>query len=425
MSRPTVGRMLHSNLDDGVLRARHRGNAWCRIVLREHGVATGNGMWGALRTPIGPSSPTTIYLCRENPVLISVVVPCYNEEDVIRATHSRLVDVFSSQLSEYDLELVYVNDGSRDSTISLLRQLQVSDSRVRIVSFSRNFGHQVAVTAGVDHASGDAVVLIDADLQDPPEVIVEMIARWRDGYDVAYGVRTDRAGESVFKLWTAKLFYRAINRLSSTPIPLDTGDFRLLDRKVVAALRSMPERDRFLRGIVSWVGFRQIAVPYRRAARFAGETKYPLGKMLRFAIDGVTSFSVAPLKAATWMGFTASLIALLGVAYAIIIRLFTRQWVSGWAALFVAVLFVGGVQLIALGIIGEYIGRIYGEVKRRPLYLVGERLGFADDRSAEAERRISVIMPDASVIPVWSSVRLETDRAHVAEANRNQAAIVR
>jgi polyisoprenyl-phosphate glycosyltransferase len=321
-------------------------------------------------------------------VLISVVVPCYNEEEVICATHTRLLNVFSTLLPEYDLELVYVNDGSGDETLALLRRLQSDDRRVRIISFSRNFGHQLAVTAGVDHASGDAVVLIDADLQDPPEVIADMVARWQDGYDVAYGVRTDRVGESAFKLWTAKLFYRGINRLSSTPIPLDTGDFRLMDRKVVDALRAMPERDRFVRGMVSWVGFKQVAVPYRRAARFAGETKYPVARMLRFAIDGVTSFSVTPLKIATWMGFAASMIALIGVMYAFVIRLFTREWVSGWAALFVAVLFVGGVQLVAIGIIGEYVGRIYGEVKRRPLYVIGERHGFAQAGVHAIEHRM-------------------------------------
>jgi len=359
-------------------------------------------------------------------VLISVVVPCYNEEEVIRATHSRLINVFSTQLPDYDVELVYVNDGSRDSTLALLRQLQLSDRRVRIVSFSRNFGHQVAVTAGVDHASGDAVVLIDADLQDPPEAIAEMVARWRDGYDVAYGVRTDRVGESAFKLWTAKLFYRGINRLSNTPIPLDTGDFRLMDRKVVEALRAMPERDRFLRGMVSWVGFRQVAVPYRRAPRFAGETKYPVGKMLRFAIDGITSFSATPLKVATWMGFAASMIALLGVVYAFVIRLFTREWVSGWAALFVAVLFVGGVQLIALGIIGEYVGRIYGEVKRRPLYVIGERLGFGHGSLLAAEYRIDSIRPEPAVMSVLSAARVEPQRGYAAaDGSRAQTAVAR
>jgi dolichol-phosphate mannosyltransferase len=235
----------------------------------------------------------------------------------------------------------------------------------------------------VEHAGGDAVVIIDADLQDPPEVIVEMVAKWREGYHVAYGVRIDRPGETAFKLWTAKAFYRLIDRVSDTRIPLDTGDFRLMDRRVVDALASMPERDRFVRGLVSWVGFRQVAVPYQRAPRLAGESKYPLYKMLRFALDGITSFSVAPLKLATWLGFTVSALALLGIVYALVLRLFTSIWVTGWTALFIVVLFMGGVQLISLGIIGEYIGRIYGEVKRRPLYIVGERLGFEARREAE------------------------------------------
>ncbi len=317
--------------------------------------------------------------------LLSVVVPCYNEEEVLHTTHRRLVEVLA-RLEDLDFEVVYVDDGSRDQTPAILRQLQEEDDRVRVLCFSRNFGHQLAVTAGVDHASGDAVVLIDADLQDPPEVILDMVARWRDGYHVAYGVRTDRPGESAFKLWTAKAFYRLINRMSDTAIPLDTGDFRLMDRRVVKALQSMPERDRFVRGMVSWVGFRQIAVPYQRAPRLAGESKYPLYKMLRFALDGIASFSIAPLKLATWMGFAVSVLALLGIAYALFLRLFTSIWITGWTAIFISVLFMGGIQLISLGIIGEYIGRIYGEVKRRPLYLVNERLGFEHEAAGQAQR---------------------------------------
>ena len=316
--------------------------------------------------------------------LLSVVVPCFNEEAVLRETHRRLTSVLGS-LQQLDYELIYVDDGSRDRTPLLLQQLQAGDRRVRVVQFSRNFGHQIAVTAGVEHAAGDAVVLIDADLQDPPEVIEEMVARWREGHDVAYGVRTDRPGESAFKLATAKGFYRMINRLSETPIPLDTGDFRLMDRKVVDALQAMPERDRFVRGMVSWVGFRQIAVPYRRDPRLAGESKYPLIKMVRFALDGVTSFSVQPLRAATWLGFAVSALAVVGIVYALALRLFTSDWVTGWTAMMIAVLFLGGVQLLSLGVIGEYIGRIYGEAKRRPLYLVQERLGFDRVRREEPE----------------------------------------
>jgi dolichol-phosphate mannosyltransferase len=314
---------------------------------------------------------------RERYLLLSVVVPCFNEELVLHETHRRLGGVLAG-LDDLDYEIIYVDDGSRDRTPMLLQQLQVGDRHVRVVEFSRNFGHQIAVTAGVEHAAGDAVVLIDADLQDPPEVIAEMVARWREGYDVAYGVRTDRPGESAFKLATAKSFYRVINRMSETDIPLDTGDFRLMDRKVVDALQSMPERDRFVRGMVSWVGFRQIAVPYRREPRLLGESKYPLFKMVRFALDGITSFSVQPLRVATWLGFAVSAFALLGILYALGLRLFSSNWVTGWTAMMIAVLFLGGVQLLSLGIIGEYIGRIYGEAKRRPLYLVAERRGFRE-----------------------------------------------
>ncbi|MGA9997170.1 MAG: glycosyltransferase, partial [Pyrinomonadaceae bacterium] len=281
-----------------------------------------------------------------------------------------------------------VDDGSKDETTALLRQLQAEDGRVRALFLSRNFGHQVAVTAGLEHAAGDGVVLIDADLQDPPEVIAEMVARWRDGYDVVYGARAERTGETRFKLWTAKLFYRLMNRLSHIELPLDVGDFRLMDRKVVDSLLAMPERDRFLRGMVAWVGFRQIAVFYKRAPRHAGASKYPFLKMLRFATDAVLSFSFTPLRLAIWTGFGAIVFAVAGILYAIALRFFfdPSHWVRGWASIFVAVLFMGGVQLISLGIIGEYIGRIYGEVKQRPLYFVQEELGFEERQKAKGKR---------------------------------------
>ena len=265
---------------------------------------------------------------RREQAVLSVVVPCFNEETVIAETHRRMTEVLE-RLDGFDYEILYVDDGSRDATRRVLERLQGSDDRVRVLGFSRNFGHQVAVTAGLEHAAGDAVVLIDADLQDPPEVILAMVARWREGYDVAYGVRTDRPGETAFKRATAKGFYRLINRLSETDIPLDTGDFRLVDRTVVDALRAMPERDRFVRGMVSWVGFRQVAVPYRRAPRLAGESKYPLWKMVRFALDGIASFSTTPLRLATWAGFGVSALALIGIAYALTLRLFTSSWVPG------------------------------------------------------------------------------------------------
>ena len=306
---------------------------------------------------------------------LSIVVPCFNEEQVICETNRRLVE--AAEATCLSFEIVYVDDGSVDATGELLRKLQAADSRIRLVQLSRNFGHQVAITAGLEHASGDAVVLIDADLQDPPEIMVEMVHRWLDGWDVVYGVRTDRDGESVFKTQSARLFYRLIQALSPTPIPLDTGDFRLMDRKVVEALLSMPERDRFLRGMVTWVGFRQTPVHYQRAPRFAGTTKYPFKKMLHFALDGVFSFSVLPLRLATILGLTSSCLALVGGLLAIVNRVWTDHWVVGWTSLFLAVLFLGGVQLTCVGIIGEYVGRTYGEAKRRPLYFVQERLGFS------------------------------------------------
>ena len=307
--------------------------------------------------------------------LLSVVVPCFDEEAVIGETHRRLVATLQS-VPELDFELVYVDDGSRDATLNLLCDLQRADARVRVLALSRSFGHEIAMTAGLQCAAGDAVVLIDADLQDPPEVIPEMLERWRQGADVAYGLRTERDGETRFKRWTAGVFYRLLNRLTDIPIPLDTGAFRLMDRKVVDAVLAMPERDRFVRGMVPWTGFRQEPVPYRRAARAAGETKYPFGKLLRLAIDGIVSFSLVPLRLATWLGILAAGLALAGIVYGLVLRLFTAAWVSGWASLLVAVLFLGGVQLLCLGILGAYLGRIYGEVKRRPLYLVKERLGF-------------------------------------------------
>lgn len=310
--------------------------------------------------------------------LLSIVIPCFDEEAVIGETVRRL-RAFCDGLDGLDAELIFVDDGSRDRTRELLRAAAAADPRIRVLGFARNFGHQLAVTAGIDAARGDAVVLIDADLQDPPEVIGAMIARWREGYDVVYGTRTERPGESWFKLATARIFYRLLNRLSDVPIPLDTGDFRLMSRQVADVLRAMPERDRFVRGMVSWVGFRQTALPYRRDARWAGTSKYPLGKLLRFAADGILSFSTKPLQLSIALGLGAAALALLGILYAVVARLLTDDWVPGWAAIMVAVLFIGGVQLVSVGVLGEYVGRIYGEIKRRPLYVIGERIGFDGD----------------------------------------------
>ncbi len=348
-------------------------------------------------TPSATLPDATAPLPRAHRMLLSVVVPCFNEQEVLHETHRRLTETFEHEPS-VQLELIYVDDGSRDATMAILRELQRTDRRVRVVSFSRNFGHQFAVTAGLDHAAGDAVCVIDADLQDPPEVILQMLERWRRGVDVAYGVRTEREGESALKLWTAKMFYRTINRMSDTPIPLDTGDFRLMDRAAVEAFQAMPERDRFVRGMVAWAGFHQEAVPYRRAARFAGSTKYPMKKMLRFAADGILSFSTAPLRLAIYVGFCAALLSMVGVAYALAMRLATRNWVEGWTLLFIAVLFMGGVQLMFMGVLGEYLGRIYGEVKRRPLYLVKEQLGFEPTASSALTRLIRT--PEAITHPV-------------------------
>ena len=311
----------------------------------------------------------------QGPVLLSVVVPCFNEEAILRETHRRLVATLEA-VPDLDFELVYIDDGSHDATLNVLRELQHADARVRVLALSRNFGQQMAVTAGLQCAAGDAVVVIDADLQDPPEVIPEMLDRWRKGADVAYGVRTKRDGETRFKRWTASAFYRLLARLTDISIPLDTGDFRLMDRAVVNAFLAMPERDRFVRGMVAWLGFRQEPVPYRRAARVAGETGWPLRNMLRLATDGLVSFSLLPLRLATWLGLLAAGLALSGIVYALVLRLCTAVWVSGWTSLLIAVLFLGGVQLLMLGLLGEYVGRIYGEVKHRPLYLVEERLGF-------------------------------------------------
>ncbi len=311
------------------------------------------------------------------------MIPCFNEQEVIEETLARVRAMCATQ-PETAFEIICVDDGSRDATLELLRAEQAVDERLRVLSFARNFGHQIAVTAGIDAASGDAVVLIDADLQDPPEAILAMIAKWREGYDVVYGVRGRREGESRFKLTTARAFYRLLNRLSEVPIPLDTGDFRLMSRPVVDALKAMPERHRFVRGMVAWVGFRQYALTYDRAERFAGVSKYPLRKMLRFATDGILSFSARPLQVATGLGLIAAGLSLLGIVYALAMRIFTSSWVEGWTALMIAVLFMGGVQLLSLGVIGEYIARIYDEAKGRPLYLVRERLGFSEGESKTA-----------------------------------------
>jgi dolichol-phosphate mannosyltransferase len=285
-------------------------------------------------------------------------------------------------------EILMVNDGSTDASLAIIKELCARDARVRLVDLTRNFGHQIAITAGLDHGSGDAVVIMDADLQDPPEVIPQLIAEWRAGSDVVYAVRARRPGESVFKRATAALFYRLLRRLTSTNIPLDAGDFRLVSRRAADALRQVRERNRFVRGLVSWIGFRQSSVTFTRDVRYAGETKYPFRKMAAFAMDGIVSFSFVPLQLAMYLGLAVSASSFLYIGYAVYLKLFTDRVVHGWASMIVAVLFVGGVQLVSIGIIGEYIGRIYEEVKQRPLYLVNQLTGFdtpsADGASAAA-----------------------------------------
>jgi dolichol-phosphate mannosyltransferase len=277
-------------------------------------------------------------------------------------------------------EIVLINDGCRDRSPEIMRELHAQDPRVKIVNFSKNFGHQLAITAGIDHARGAAVVVIDSDLQDPPEVIPDLIKQWQQGYQVVYAVRAEREGETWFKQTTAKTFYRLIARITNVNIPVDTGDFRLMDRRVVDALGSMREQHRFMRGMSAWVGFRQTGVPYKRDARSAGETKYPFRKMFKFALDGITSFSYLPLQLATYTGFGITIFSLFGIILTIVLRLIPGVYAfEGQATTLVTVLFLGGVQLIFLGIIGEYLGRIYDEVKNRPLYIVAETLGFEEE----------------------------------------------
>lgn len=312
-------------------------------------------------------------MATDHPAL-SVVAPCFNEEGVLHELYRRIRQVLDDAGESW--ELVLINDGSRDRTAEIMRELHAADPRVKVVDFARNFGHQIAVTAGMDYARGDAVVLIDADLQDPPELILEMLAKWRAGYEVVYAIRAERKGETWFKEFTAKAFYRIIYRITDINIPMDTGDFRLMDHKVVDALRKMREHHRFMRGMSVWVGFRQVGVKYARAERYAGETKYPLKKMVKFALDGITSFSYLPLQLAMYIGFVAAGLAILGILAAVILRLSGSHAFYGQATTLVSVLFLGGVQLICLGIIGEYLGRIYDEVKGRPLYIVREAVGF-------------------------------------------------
>ena len=316
--------------------------------------------------------------------LVSVVAPMLNEEGTARAFCERV----RSALDGLPWELVVVDDGSSDETPAILAEMAAQDERVKVVTLSRNFGHQTAITAGLDHAGGEAVVMIDSDLQDPPELIATMIEHWRAGSDVVYATRTDREGESRFKLTTARWFYNIMGRVSDVPLAANSGDFRLLDRRALDALLTMRERNRYLRGMTSWVGFTQTALPYARDARHAGTTKYSFRKMVHFALDAIASFSNVPLQLATVAGFVCAILAFLAVPVAIAFRVF-GQFIPGITTTVVAVLLLGGFQLMAIGLIGEYVGRIYDEVKRRPLYIVRERtnVGAAEDEHERTPAR--------------------------------------
>lgn len=314
--------------------------------------------------------------------VVSLVFPIFNEEAVLPALFERLDNMIIKLQAAAggDIEVIFVNDGSRDRSMALLTERTEVRSWARVLAFSRNFGHQIAVTAGMEHAQGQAVIIMDADLQDPPELLPEMLRLWREGWEVVYAVRTERAGETAFKKLTATLFYRILRHLTNVEIPADTGDFRLMDRKVVNALNQMPEHHRFLRGMAAWVGFRQIGLPYKRDARAAGETKYPFRKMFRLAMDAICSFSHAPLKLATNLGAGIAGISILyGLITIVRYIMLPGSFQPGWASLIVVLSFLSGVQLITLGLVGEYIARIYDEVKGRPLYLIAERIGFEKD----------------------------------------------
>jgi len=300
----------------------------------------------------------------------SVVIPAYNEQEVITETYNRLKKVMTGMGEPY--ELIFVNDGSKDNTAEMISEFCEKDSQVRLINFTRNFGHMAAISAGMENARGEAIFIIDADLQDPPELFPEMASKWKEGYHVVYGKRKKREGESVFKRISAKIFYRFLRRMTSVNLPPDTGEFRLIDRKVCDAVNKLPEKSRYIRGLVSWVGFKQIPVEYNREKRYAGITKYPFRKMLAFAMDAITSFSYKPLKMATMIGFLISLLSFLYIIYVIYQHYFTDRTITGWASTIAAILFTQGIVLMILGLMGEYIGRIYKEIQNRPNYIIQE-----------------------------------------------------
>ncbi|OMF24664.1 glycosyltransferase family 2 protein [Paenibacillus sp. FSL H8-0259] len=317
-------------------------------------------------------------------VRYSIIIPMFNEEEVIQETYRRIKKVMGATGESY--ELLFVNDGSMDNCAQMIEEYSYWDESVKLIDLSRNFGHQIAITAGMDYALGDAVVIIDADLQDPPELILDMIAEWKKGYEVVYAKRIKRNGESLFKKWTAALFYRILRYSTDISIPVDTGDFRLIDRKVCDELKRLPEKNRFVRGLVSWVGFRQKALEYERDERLAGETKYPLKRMIKLSLDGITSFSYKPLKLAGYLGALLSASGFLYLMYVLYLALFTDEAVKGWASMIGITLTFNGFVLIMLGVLGEYVGRIYDESKGRPLYIVQEFYGGKKQQSAQKHR---------------------------------------
>ncbi|MGF9767784.1 glycosyltransferase family 2 protein [Bacillus albus] len=319
--------------------------------------------------------------------LISVVVPMYFEEEVAQECYNRLKSVMLQNNINY--EFVFVNDGSTDRTMEILSEIAANDYRTKIVNFARNFGHQIAVTAGISAAKGDAIVIIDADLQDPPEVIPELIAKWEEGYEVVYAKRKQRKGETWFKLLTAKYFYKFLNYMSDIDIPKDTGDFRIIDRKVADVFNQMTERNRFIRGMMSWVGYRQTYVEYERDERFAGETKYPLKKMIKFASDGIIAFSTKPLRIVMTLGLLSVLISIIVLLYTITVKIIGTGTQTGWASIMVAITFFSGIQLLGLGIVGQYIARIYDESKNRPIYIVKETINIEQEETTQTKEKVN------------------------------------
>ncbi|WP_173196914.1 glycosyltransferase family 2 protein [Geobacter sp. SVR] len=350
-------------------------------------------------------------------IRFSVVVPVFNEEKVLVEMYQRLHAVMEKLHQTY--EIIFVNDGSSDRTFSILNDLCGRDSTIKVIEFAKNFGHQTAITAGMDYSQGEAVIVIDADLQDPPEVIPQMIARWEEGYDVVYGKRGERKGETFFKKLSASFFYRLMKKMTDVDIPVDTGDFRLIDRTVCDALKSIKERNRYIRGIISWLGFKQIGVDFCREKRFAGETKYPLRKMLKFAFDAITSFSFKPLKLSSYLGILLSFFSFSYLLIVLYRKLFTDHIIDGWASSMMVNLFFNGIVLMMLGIAGEYIGRIYDESKGRPLYVVRQMRNFTMEENG-GRRAAGALRPDSTHVRPTGADSLRTGFAGTVSAQARQ-----